>query len=324
MVTAAAGLLALGVAGCGQKDRVVGFTSAVGASGGSGVATTDATVTDATVTDATTDASTVLGPFGAPVAIDGLLATADLVQDPSLSTDELELYFASEKAGATEGYDIWLSTRTAVTDPWGVGSMVAELSTAKYDDLEPEVSADDLTMYFSSDRPGPEADTHIWIAQRQRRTDPWGAPVQFKLTGTSMAARGPAVDDQQLEMVFYSDGAQGDYDLYRITRASVTDAWGAPASLTEVNSTVFDWDPALFLDGRGLIFGSRRNGDKTGPSDLFETSQTSPTSPFATPRALTPLNSKSSEGDPWLSNDGRHIVFSSDRSGTTRLYEAFR
>ena len=307
---AAAGWLLATMVGCSPQDRVVAYQ--IGGDAAAGVVGDGA------------DGAGALGSFSAPVTVDGLLDATDVLQDPSLSSDELEIYFASTKAGTL---DIYMSARASITAPWGAASVVQELSTATYDDQEPELTEDNLTLYFASNRPGAESDTHIWVSRRKTRTDPWGAPEQFKLNGTSMTARGPAIDAQQLALVFYSDGAQGDYDLYRITRASTADGWGPPAALSEVNSNVFDWDPGLFRDGRGLIFGSRRGGSsKNQPSDLFETAAASDSGTFAAPHALSELNSKASEGDPWLSNDGRHIVFSSDRggAGVSRLYEAWR
>lgn len=294
--------------GCTAEDRVVGYQSG---DAGLGVVSGGA------------DGGSALGSFSPPVAVEGLLDATDVLQDPSLSSDELTMYFASTKAGTL---DIYVTVRASAMDPWGPASVVGELSSAAYDDQEPELTRDDLTMYFVSNRPGAEADTHIWVARRSSAVDPWGVPDQFKLNGTSRSARGPAVDAQQLEMVFYSDGAQGDFDLYRITRTSTADGWGPPAALGEVNSSVFDWDPGLFNDGRGLMFGSRRGGSsKNQPSDLFETAAASDSGTFAAPHAVNELNSKASEGDPWLSNDGRHVVFSSDRTGTvSRLYEAWR
>jgi hypothetical protein len=292
-------------AGCSAGDRVVAYLSGPAAGG------------------ATPDGGGVLGTFSAPVAIDGLLDATDVLQDPSLSTDELELYFASTKGGSL---DIWRSTRATTADAWGAASLVQELSSDIYDDQEPELTRDDLTMYFASDRPGAETGTHIWVSRRSGRAEPWGAPAQLQLTGTAMMARGPTIDAPQLEMIFYSDGAQGDYDLYRMWRPSIAEPWQPPAPLSEINSTVFDWDPGLFQDGCGLVFGSRRGGTGKSPtSDLFETAAASDHGTFTAPHPLDALNTKASEGDPWLSNDGHHIVFSSDRGGTvSRLYESWR
>jgi len=47
------------------------------------------------------------------------------------------------------------------------------------------------------------------------------------------------------------------------------------------------------------------------------------TNAFSVPQPATELNSND-ENDPWLSDDGRHILFDSDRSGQIKIYEAWR
>lgn len=286
-------LVSLPAFGCAARDRIVGFEKDAGA-----------------VDPGRT--------FGAPVLVNGLLDPTDLIQDPSLSPDEREIYFAALKNGT---YDIWMSTRTAIGSPWAPAMVVPELSTSS-GDFEPDLSSDGLTMYFSSDRPGGDPNFQIWVSQRQQRSLPWGVPQPVNFGPTS-ADRAPSVDVRGLVMVFASERAMGTFDIYLTNRDAPTAPWGVPVDLSEVNSPVFDWDPAIYGSGLGLVFGSRRDGDQT-TSDLFETVRASEATPFATPHPLIELNSKMSEGDPWLSDDGRHIVFSSERSGVSRLYEAWR
>ncbi len=46
--------------------------------------------------------------------------------------------------------------------------------------------------------------------------------------------------------------------------------------------------------------------------------------PFGSPTALTELNSPQSDQDLTILPDMRYVVFSSARSGSSELYEAFR
>lgn len=308
---------------CGPRERIVAFEQRPGEGADASlppVPTLDGSVTPDATAEGRQDAAPALpfSTFGTPVLVGGLLDPTDLIQDPALSSDELEIYFASLKGGT---YDIWTSTRSARDQPWSPATLVQSLSTP-YADFEPDLGGDDLTMYLASDRPGTDFGTFLWVAQRTNRLAPWGVPQPLRL-GTATSDRGPAVDARGLALVFYSDRGSGDLDLYLASRASTIAPWEAPVPLREINSSVFDWDPSLFRSGQGLIFGSRRDGDKT-TSDLFEAARTDDFSPFLPPRALTELNSTGSEGDPWVSDDGHHIVFSSDRGGTVRLYEAWR
>ncbi|MES1172410.1 MAG: hypothetical protein ABUL77_04160 [Bacteroidota bacterium] len=288
------------VGGCVPRERVVAFKNEGDAGGGGAGGVAGAG-----------------GPFGAPTPFAGLLDPTDLVQDPSLSPDELEIYFAAVKNGT---YDIWMSARPAVGQPWRAAVPVAELSTAS-DDYEPDLSADGLTLHFSSDRPN-TSPFRIWVSHRGSRSDPWGVPQPVDL-GMSRSDRGPTMDARGLTLVFVSEPSQVDLELYLATRSSPTAAWGPPRSLDEINSPAFDWDPGLFRGGLGLVFASRRDR-LNDASHLYETSRSSEGSRFSPPRPLVELNGARSEGDPWLSDDGRHIVFASERTGVSRLYEAWR
>jgi hypothetical protein len=130
------------------------------------------------------------------------------------------------------------------------------------------------------------------------------------------------------QMVFASrrDGAV-DLHLYATSRSGTNDAvdlWCAPVPLPAVNSASQDRDPALYDQARGLVFASRRTGQGM-TSDLFHTYRARNDSDFVvTPERIDELSTGSWEGDPWLSEDGRHIYFVSDRDGPSRIYEASR
>jgi hypothetical protein len=129
-------------------------------------------------------------------------------------------------------------------------------------------------------------------------------------------------------MVFASlrDGAT-DFHLYATSRAGTNDAvdlWDAPVAMAAINSAWQDRDPALFDLARGLVFASRRT-DQGRTSDLFRTSRAGVDSDFVSePVRIDELSTDSWEGDPWLSEDGNHIYFMSDRNGRSRIYEARR
>jgi Tol biopolymer transport system component len=81
---------------------------------------------------------------------------------PTLSSDELELYVASEHAGER---DIYSARRASRTDPFPTVTRVAELSAAGSADWDPELTFDGTTMYVASDRPGSQ-DIDLHVATR--------------------------------------------------------------------------------------------------------------------------------------------------------------
>jgi Tol biopolymer transport system component len=259
-------------------------------------------------------------PFG-PVTLHPALVTAPGSQaDPTLPADELELYYTtSTNTGGT--YDIWMCPRTSSTAAWGTCNKAVELSSDTALDETPEVSADGLTIYLASDRPGTVAGEHLWVSHRATRTDPWGQPTQVTDLIVGDKDLSPTLQQAQQLMIFASQFALGDWNLYATTRSSTTDPWGAPTLLAELNSTAYDWDPALYQEGTSIVFASRRLNTA---NSLFYATRASLADPFSTPQPATELN-VNNDGDPWLSNDGHHIVFDSRRGGgASKIYEAWR
>jgi hypothetical protein len=258
--------------------------------------------------------------FGTPAVVMGLRSEIDVLQDPSLSDDELEIYFMSV---TNDGRDIWRSRRAAGTDPWGAASLVAELSTAAQEE-DPDLASDGLTIYFSSDRSEGPGVMRLWFSRRAARDEPWGPPETILGLGASRSDVAPSVDRSGLTLVFASMRDNLDFHLFSATRVDSTAAWGLAQELSAVNSEWQDRDPALFDRGNALVFCSRRTGQGR-TSDLFHVARSDPTAAFAAvPAAIGELNSDAWEGDPWLSDAGRHIVFVSDRTGTPRIYESWR
>jgi Tol biopolymer transport system component len=260
------------------------------------------------------------GPsFGSPTLVPGLRSDSDDVEDPSLTFEETEIYFASPTNGQN---DIWVSRRTLASDPWGPSTLVAELSGPQ-NDQDPEVSVDGLVMYFSSDRGG--SALRLYVSTRRTRDTPWETPARVDTLGASTLDAAPTLDRGQLYLVFGSQrGAASVSHLFAAMRPDASAAWQSATEITALSSSYQDTDPALFSDGRGLLFASRRL-TQGGSTDLFLALRSDVSSPFASSlEPVSALNTSASEEDPWVSQDGRHIVFVSDRNGRKRIYEARR
>jgi Tol biopolymer transport system component len=122
-------------------------------------------------------------------------------------------------------------------------------------------------------------------------------------------------------MVFSSQQTAADpWDLYITTRQSTADPWGPPTALTTLNSPQNDWDPAVYRGGNSIVFASRRSNPL---NSLFHATRGSAAESFSAPQEATEFNVLGNAGDPWLSDDGKHIVFDT-RGGPSRIYEAWR
>ena len=81
------------------------------------------------------------GPFTA-------VNTADAESDNVFSSDELTLYFASDRAGGKGGADIWKATRTSKSSAFGAPTNVTELNTTS-DDAPSWISDDGCRIYVT-------------------------------------------------------------------------------------------------------------------------------------------------------------------------------
>ncbi len=80
------------------------------------------------------------------------LSTVNDDQLGSISADGLELYGAVLSGG---NYNLWVSTRATVNDAWGTPTVISGSSgdiATSAQELQPVISADGTTLFFSTDR----------------------------------------------------------------------------------------------------------------------------------------------------------------------------
>jgi hypothetical protein len=84
-------------------------------------------------------------------------------------------------------------------------------------DSDAVVSADELTLFFTSDRAGGVGSNDIWMATRTTTADPFGAPVNVQVLNTAgLDSIGWVSTDGCV--VYGSGGPCCSYDMYMATR----------------------------------------------------------------------------------------------------------
>jgi Tol biopolymer transport system component len=121
------------------------------------------------------------GPFGTPKPVAELNDPTDQDIAPWL-VDDNTLYFASQRGGTS--YDLYRTSRSGRGAPFETPTPIGELNTTSIE-TDPVVSADGLTIYFSSDRPGGAGDLDIWMATRATTNDGFGAATDVSELNTS-------------------------------------------------------------------------------------------------------------------------------------------
>jgi len=218
-------------------------------------------------------------PWGPCMNIGAPVNTAYYTQSPSISADGLSLYFSSYiRPGGYGSDDLWVTTRTSVSDPWGPPvNLGATVNTSTYDWM-PSISADGLVLFFMSGRPGGFGGDDLWFTSRATKNDPWGSPVNLGATINSSLNEACPDISADGRMLFFSDhmlgpfrpGGYGGQDIWLTTRATTNDPWGDPMNLGPViNSSDWEFSPNISADGSTLYFASMPPGG-TGNADLWQ------------------------------------------------------
>jgi Tol biopolymer transport system component len=110
---------------------------------------------------------------------------------------------------------------------------------------------------------------------------PWGTPQKVPGADSALGEDDVALSSTRLELYFKrSDNDSA--NLYVMTRATPTSAWGAPTALTVLNSNVDEESPRLTQDDLTMYFG--RDGD------IYKTTRTAVGQPWGAPTAVGVFN----------------------------------
>ncbi len=156
----------------------------------------------------------------------------------TITPDGLCLYMSSNRGtpgGPKEGsFDLYMSTRTSVDESWGRPEPVLSINTP-FDEKFPSVTADNLTLYFASTRPGSELNESaepsedVWVAMRPDVDSPWTVIEPVFEFNTGFNEYLMSIADDHSEMFFVSDrpSSLGSYDLYRTMAVPGVTRFGA-------------------------------------------------------------------------------------------------
>jgi hypothetical protein len=249
-----------------------------------------------------------------PRLVDPLANASSRDTDPTFTEDRLELYFMSDRNG---NKDIWRSLRATPDDPWGEPALVTELNSPVGDE-NPCISDDGLAIWFFTDRD--RALGSIWVSRRSSRSDPWGEPVaaaELHLADGSSDVSVAVDPEETLFILNAKPTGAPPYGLYQMERTTPEEPLGTPELLTEVVSTANEYDPDLMRDGRVLVFDTAREG----LPQIYFTTRAARDLPFPAAAPVPALVSAFADSAPAASEDLTYLLFSSDRTGDSEIYE---
>jgi WD40-like Beta Propeller Repeat len=213
------------------------------------------------------------------------------------------------------------ASRDSKWSEWSTLVPVPNINSA-FEDANPAISKDGLSLYFQSGRPDGYGGLDIYVARRAATDLPWDVPVNLgPAINTASFELAPALSRDGHYLFFVSPRATGLADIYVSFRKHVHDdfAWEAPRMLgPEINTSFIDTAPSFFEnDDDGLpqlYFNSNRPGGM-GLNDVYMT-EMNPDGGFW-PAVLVPeLSSPQNDVGPEIFRNGLEMFFQSDRPGT--------
>ncbi len=257
--------------------------------------------------------------FGEPTNLGPTVNTSSDDGLGCLSSDGLEMYFDSGRSGGSGSYDLWVTTRPTVSDPWGAPVNLGPTVNSSAWEALPSISSNGLSLFFESPRPGGSGGWDLWVTTRATTDDDWSAPVNLgPMVNSSSNDATPSISADGLSLFFESTrpGGYGSFDILVTTRTTPDADWSAPVNLgATVNSSAKDGVPIISADGLSLFFQSDRPGG-SGGTDLWVTTRANVSDPWGTPVNLgQTVNSSASDAPGSILADGSILFFSSKRPG---------
>lgn len=200
-------------------------------------------------------------PFGAGAPF---IDTPANDHDPSITADGLELYFQTDLGGTNE---IYVATRASTAVAFGTPGPVTITGEVTGSRASPDISADGLTLYYGA------ASLEIAYATRADRDSATFAFVrQLDEVNSPQTDGAPTLSSDGLALYFESF-RDGGANMYRATRATTADMFGAPVIMTELITNVAGataaGGPHLTPDGKKLYMFLN-----VGQIDIYAATQT--------------------------------------------------
>jgi hypothetical protein len=165
--------------------------------------------------------------WGVPVNMGATINSSNLDISPTISGDDLTLVFTSNnRTGGHGSWDLWMSTRVGVQDPWGPPVNLGPNVNSGAWDGECGLSWNGLAVLFDSGRAGIVGAIDMWMSTRKTLADPWAVAVNLGPVVNSSGDDGtPRVSPDMRTLYFNSNrpGGFGSYDLFEAPIIPVVD-----------------------------------------------------------------------------------------------------
>ncbi len=208
----------------------------------------------------------------------------------------------------------WIADRDASGKTWNPAKSVGRAFEFAGPAADMFISRDEKTWLFVTWSSPNNFSQQVFESTRPSAIDQWSEPKL--VAAASPPALFPVLSDDGRTL--YITNSRNYDRLYALTRRTTTDAWSEPDRLPDppnANGGVRAvWTS---VDGRVLVFHSvRETSGSATHYDLWLTTRSSTSEPWQQPISFGPtINTTANERGACLSDDGRELIFVSDRPG---------
>ena len=154
--------------------------------------------------------SSVSDPWGDPLLFTDIHIDGKLDGYPTLTSDELTMYYVSDRANAADDTRIWMATRSSITEQFSNLTLVSELDFGNKI-LGPCVLPDGLTIYYA-EKTNNQYD--LYRATRNTTADPFSNIEGLSVNTPLRIESSPYITPDETELFF--TGSDGIYYSYAI------------------------------------------------------------------------------------------------------------
>ena len=256
-----------------------------------------------------------------PVHLDAPVNSTCQDQAPTLSKDELALYFASTRRGGMgidtpdgcqDTFDLWVALRSSRNGPWETAVNLGPRVNTPLNEAGQALSPDGRLLFLCRFAPGGQRD--IFVTRRDANQSEWATAVSLGPdVNTSNSEEGPTYiqheGDGDGTLYFDRGNPPVMTDLHAVRVNKDGETLGPAVVQTVLSSNVEDNHTSVRRDGRQLFFNSRRPGS-VGAFDIWVATRDNVHDAWCAPVNLgAPVNSLGNEFHPNLSWDGRTLLF---------------
>jgi Tol biopolymer transport system component len=152
-----------------------------------------------------------IAAFAAPERVANI-NSGDVDYFPTISSDGLSLYFASDRSGGEGNFDTWIAKRNSTAEEFGAPTVLAATNSGDSEEAL-AISADGLSLFIQSTRAGGLGSHDVWLATRASTALSFSVPTNVAELNDGGGDQATWISPDELRL-YQSSTRDGNWSLY--------------------------------------------------------------------------------------------------------------